>query len=107
MEVRPKQLEIYEAQNGVRPFEKFMERIEGQKIHGIVLNRLDRVKRGLLGDWGAVGQGVAELIFDVGPGYRIYFGQDADKIILLGGGMKRTQSKDILVAKRNWSDYNA
>jgi len=54
-----------------------------------------------------VGQGVAELIFDVGPGYRIYFGQDADKIILLGGGMKRTQSKDILVAKRNWSDYNA
>jgi len=44
---------------------------------------------------------------DVGPGYRIYFGIDGDLIILLLGGMKRTQDKDIKKGKEFWTDYNA
>jgi putative addiction module killer protein len=60
-----------------------------------------------LGDWGSVGDGVFELIFDFGPGYRVYFGQDGDRIILLGGGTKRSQRKDIHDAQERWSDYNA
>lgn len=107
MEAKPKQLRIYEAAGGQRPFEKFMDSIEQQKIHGIVLTRLDRVERGLLGEWRSVGEGVCELVFNVGPGYRVYFAQDGDNIILLGGGAKKTQKKDVKKAKENWSDYNA
>ena len=50
---------------------------------------------------------MSELKIDVGPGYRIYFGIDGDLIILLLGGMKRTQDKDIKKGKEFWTDYNA
>ncbi len=84
-----------------------METLKGQLVHGIILNRLDRVANGNLGLCRPLGEGVHELKIDFGPGYRIYFGQDGDDIILLGGGKKNTQSKDIVTAKENWRDYNA
>jgi putative addiction module killer protein len=84
-----------------------MDTLLGQKIHGIINNRLERVARGDLGDWAPVGKGVSELRFHASPGYRVYFGQDGDKIILLNGGSKRTQRRDITRAKDFWSDYNA
>jgi putative addiction module killer protein len=50
---------------------------------------------------------VCELKIDYGPGYRIYFGQIGSKIILLlCGGDKSTQEKDILTAKEYWRDYD-
>jgi putative addiction module killer protein len=54
-----------------------------------------------------VGDGVLELRIDFGPGYRIYFGEDADDVILLGGGEKSTQPVDIETAKQRWREYNA
>ena len=42
-----------------------------------------------------------------GPGYRVYFGEDGDSVILLYGGDKHTQSRDILRSKEFWKDYNA
>jgi putative addiction module killer protein len=54
-----------------------------------------------------VGDGVFELRIDTGPGYRVYFGIDADQIILLTGGDKNTQDSDIQRAKQYWEDYNA
>jgi putative addiction module killer protein len=54
-----------------------------------------------------VGDGVFELRMDTGPGYRLYFGIDAEKIILLTGGDKNTQDSDIQRAKQYWEDYNA
>ncbi len=55
-----------------------------------------------------VGGGVAELKVDFGPGYRIYFGQDGDVlIILLAGGTKKRQSEDIMTAKARWTEYKA
>ena len=65
-----------------------MDTIEDNpKLYAIIMNRLERVERGLLGDCKAVGEGVSELRIDFGSGYRIYFGQDGDKIVilLLGG----------------------
>jgi len=44
---------------------------------------------------------------DFGPGYRVYFGQDGDLVVLLGGGTKRTQSKDIPRAQAHWRNYHA
>jgi putative component of toxin-antitoxin plasmid stabilization module len=62
VETKPKQLKIYERAGGQRRSRSFMESIEGQKIHGIVLTRLDRVERGLLGEWRSIGEGVCELV---------------------------------------------
>jgi len=53
-----------------------------------------------------VGSGVFEYKLDVGPGYRIYFGKDGEKlVILLGGGTKRRQQRDIKAAQASWQDY--
>jgi putative addiction module killer protein len=58
--------------------------------------RLDRLALGLAGDVKSVGGGVSELRVDYGPGYRVYFNQQGhDLVILLVGGDKRTQSRDI------------
>jgi putative addiction module killer protein len=61
-----------------------------------------------LGDFKPVGDGIYELRLDFGPGYRVYFGFDKKKnktIILLAGGSKRTQVRDIIKAKQYWQDY--
>ena len=71
------------------------------------MRRMDRIENGNFGDCYPVGEGVSELRIDVGPGYRIYFGQDGDLVVLLHGGDKSTQEKDIKMAKRFWRDYNA
>ena len=50
---------------------------------------------------------MSELRIDFGPGYRVYFGQDGDQVVLVGGGTKGTQAADIAKAKEYWRDYNA
>jgi len=71
-----------------------------------IARRLDRLEGGNLGDCKPVGGGVDELRIDYGPGYRVYFGQDGDLIVvLLIGGDKRTQGKDTETAKTCWKDY--
>jgi putative addiction module killer protein len=53
-----------------------------------------------------VGSGVSELKLDFGPGYRVYFGRDGERLILLlGGGTKHQQQKDIEQAKASWLAY--
>jgi len=70
--------------------------------------RIDRIELGNFGDSKALGQGVCELRVDYGPGYRVYFGRDGRQIVvLLVGGDKRTQSKDIATAQQFWADYKA
>jgi putative addiction module killer protein len=80
---------------------------EHQKTYGIVLARIKRVENGNFGDCESVGEGVSELKVDFGPGYRVYFGQDGDEVVLLYGGTKKTQAQDINTAKEYWRDYNA
>lgn len=54
----------------------------------------------------AVGHGVSERRITFGPGYRLYFGQDGQKlVVLLTGGVKKRQSKDIEQAQECWADY--
>ena len=67
---------------------------------------LDRVENGNFSDCRHVGQGVWELRIDFGPGYRVYFGEDGDLVVLLLGGTKKTQVQDIKTDKKYWSDYN-
>jgi len=64
------------------------------------------MENGNFGDSKSVGDGVQELRMHFGAGYRVYYGRDGDTIvILLGGGSKRGQSRDIKAAKRRWMEY--
>jgi putative addiction module killer protein len=62
-----------------------MATLQGDEIYGIILGRIERVEDGNLGDCEPVGDGVFELKIDFGPGYRVYFGEDDDLVILLWG----------------------
>lgn len=67
---------------------------------------LTRMEHGNLSSVKGVGGGVFEYRINFGPGYRIYFGKDGQKIvILLGGGTKRRQQRDIDAALLCWADY--
>jgi len=65
-----------------------------------------RLEPGNLSSAKGVGEGVLEYRIDWGPGYRVYFGRDGDVlVILLTGGTKQRQQRDIEAAKSNWTDY--
>ena len=89
-------------------FRKWRTRLKDERARILVASRLDRLAFGLAGDAEPVGQGVSELRIHHGPGYRIYFQKRGSTIIvLLCGGDKRTQAKDIKEAKRlaeTWSE---
>jgi len=68
--------------------------------------RLNRLSMGLSGDWKSLQDGVFELRVDYGPGYRVYFGYDGQKLVLLlCGGDKKTQDRDIRLAKTYWKNH--
>ncbi|WP_189667043.1 type II toxin-antitoxin system RelE/ParE family toxin [Pseudomonas amygdali] len=76
-------------------------RLKDQKAKAAIAARIFRVANGLMGDVSPVGQGVSELRIHVGPGYRVYFQQRGDELILLlCGGDKSSQSRDIETAKK-------
>jgi putative addiction module killer protein len=67
---------------------------------------LTRIEQGNLSNAKRVGSGVHEYRIDFGPGHRVYFGRDGDQlVILLGGGTKKRQEKDIQAARAYWADY--
>lgn len=71
-----------------------------------IYKRLDRVEEGNFGDYRPVGGGVFELRIHYGPGYRIYYGEDGPRIVLLlCAGEKRTQDKNIRKAQELWMEY--
>ena len=98
----------YQAKDGRRPVSEWLDGLRDATTRGRIAGRLDRLALGLKGDWKAVGGGVSELRIDYGPGYRAYFAQQGETLILLlCGGDKRTQAKDIERAHAYWKDYKA
>jgi putative addiction module killer protein len=70
--------------------------LKDNRVRGAVVARIKRLTFGLLGDFKAIGDGVIELRIDFGAGWRLYYTQcGAQIILLLAGGSKRTQKKDI------------
>ena len=107
MEVKPKKIQRYIAANGESPFAQWLESISDLKTQTKIDQAQDKIRRGLLTKKNseAVGSGVSEFKIDYGAGYRIYFGQIGSLVILLWGGDKSTQNRDILKAKEYWADY--
>ena len=104
----PKEVVAFRARDGQVPFEEWLDDLDDKRAVARVLARLARVRQGNLGDCKPVGEGVSELRVDCGPGYRVYFGQKGRTlVVLLCGGDKSTQSKDIQQAKAiaaQWKD---
>jgi putative addiction module killer protein len=71
-----------------------------------VATALERLTQGHTSAMKPVGEGVSEYRIDFGPGYRIYFGEDGEQlVILLGGGTKKRQQRDICAAQAIWKQY--
>lgn len=101
----------YLDESGYSPYGKWFDKLNA-KAAAKVTSAVDRMGRGLMSNVESVGSGVLERKIDFGPGYRIYFGTETDGqttriIILLHGGTKKSQSKDIALAKELWRDYKA
>lgn len=80
-------------------FAKWIDGLQDIRARARILVRIERLAAGNPGNVKAVGEGVSELRIDYGPGYRVYYKKQGQKlIILLAGGDKRTQSKDIKTA---------
>lgn len=97
----------YLNEEGCSPFARWFTGLNAVAAAKVV-TAVYRMERGNFSNVKGVGEGMFECRVDFGPGYRIYFGKDGDRIvILLGGGTKKRQSHDIRKAKRIWQDYKA
>jgi putative addiction module killer protein len=106
MEVQQREIRRYIISDGRVPFAEWIDSLRDRNTRAKINNRLKRVSLGNLGDYCSVGGGVFELRIDLGPGYRVYFGQIGVTIVLLlCGGDKSTQDRDILKAKEYWAEY--
>lgn len=89
-------------------FRRWWTRLKDKRALGVIFARLDRLAYGHAGDAEPVGEGVSELRIHHGPGYRVYFQRRGETlIVLLCGGDKGSQAKDIKAAKRlaeSWSE---
>ncbi|MCH8156159.1 MAG: type II toxin-antitoxin system RelE/ParE family toxin [Nitrospinae bacterium] len=97
---------IYVTENGKVPFQTWLNGLKDRKGRYLIKTRIDRIEDGNFGDCKSVGQGIFELRIKYGSGYRVYFGKDGDHIVLLlCGGTKSSQQKDITTARKYWLNY--
>lgn len=90
---------------GRSPFGRWFDGLDAAAA-ARVTTALARVEQGNLSNVKGVGVGVFEYRIDFGPGYRVYFGKDGETlVILVGGGTKKRQAKDIALAHERWGDY--
>lgn len=100
------EISAYRTREGEVPFEEWLTHLRDRKAVARIKIRIDRVRLGTFGEHRFVGQGVWELKIDYGPGYRVYFAHEGARVILLlCGGDKRTQDKDIREAHEYWVNY--
>jgi putative addiction module killer protein len=102
---KPIDIKEYETAEGKSPYGRWFKDLNAPAAAKIV-TAVEKIANGNLSNVDPVGEGVSEYKLDWGPGYRIYFGQDGQTlVILLGGGFKKRQGKDIQAAKDAWADY--
>jgi len=106
MQTYPYDIDYYVTDSGDKPFKEWLGHLRDVQGRAKIRVRLDRARLGNLGDNRSVGEGVHEFRIAHGPGYRVYFGLEGSRLILLLlGGDKSTQQKDIARAKEYWRDH--
>jgi putative addiction module killer protein len=102
----PIELLDYVAPDGDRPYPEWLRSLKDRRAANLVRSRVERTRLGNFGDHRSVGEGVSELRIHFGPGFRVYFLQDGPTVVvLLCGGEKRSQERDIARAKAYAADY--
>jgi putative addiction module killer protein len=98
-------LREYQSSDGQNPFREWFDSLSSEARQKVSTS-LIRMGLGNFSNVKGVGSGVFEYRIDFGPGFRIYFGKDGDRIvILLAGGTKKRQQTDIELASLRWRDY--
>jgi putative addiction module killer protein len=99
------EIRYYVASGGQQPFDGWFADLESV-ARAKVTRAIVRLEQGNFSNVKSVGEGVFEYRIDFGPGYRVYFGQDGPTlVILLTGGTKKRQQRDIDAAHAFWRDY--
>lgn len=102
----PISLEVYRDASGKMPFVEWLDDLGDHTTRARIERRLERLQHGNRGDCKPVGDGVHELRLFFGKGYRVYYGQQGERLVLLlCGGDKDSQSRDIPRAKALWQEY--
>jgi putative addiction module killer protein len=102
------EINYYKDRNGNSPYKHWLERLkEGQASLFIIL-QVNKLGVGLSGDSQPIGIGLSELRIHYGPGYRVYYARESkSSILILCGGKKSSQKKDISAARGYWRDYRS
>lgn len=104
----PKTVIVYRDIAGHEPFTNWLNSLRDPSTRRRILKRLLKLEQGHYGDVKPVGSGVNELRFFFGAGYRVYFGEEGSTIVvLLCGGDKSSQHRDIEKAKTYWQEYKS
>ncbi|UFZ03614.1 type II toxin-antitoxin system RelE/ParE family toxin [Bradyrhizobium ontarionense] len=99
------EIRYYVSAGGDEPFADWFADLEAV-ARAKVTRAIARMEQGNFSNVKTVGEGVLEYRIDFGPGYRVYFGRDGDTlVILLTGGTKKRQQRDIETARTYWRDY--
>lgn len=106
MQICPREILHYTTPSGHDPYRRWYTAIKDQKTQIVISNRISRLRTGNFGDFKRLNKDIYELRIHYGPGYRVYFGlYNNDIVILLCGGDKGTQHRDITRAQSYWSDF--
>lgn len=96
----------YTDEKGKSPYADWLGGLRDVRAKAKIIMRVDKMELGLFGDAEPIGDGLSELRIHYGPGYRVYFGKEDQTVyLLLCGGDKSTQAKDIKKVKEYWKDH--
>ena len=96
----------YTDEIGRSLYAQWLKSIKDPKIKARIILQVDKMELGLFGDSQPIGNGLSELRIHYGAGYRVYYGKQGQfRYLLLLGGNKSTQTRDIRLAKDYWKDY--
>ena len=102
------EVRVYARSDGSEPFTQWLRGLRDGTTRNRIRQRIVRIRLGHFGDARAVGDSVQELRIHFGPGYRVYFGREGDAlVILLCGGDKGSQERDIERAQEYWRDHRS
>ncbi len=106
MEGKGREIVFLRLDNERSPFEDWLNGIKDLALVRAIDARITRIRDGNFGDHKSIGEGVFELRIPIGPGLRVYYGLDGEiLVVLIGGGNKSTQERDIKQAKELWRQY--
>lgn len=104
--VQYRRVRQYITRSGLIPYRLWLSSLKDVRTRARIQSRILRIESGNFGDCCSVGHGVYELRLDFGSGYRVYFGMDGNALILLLiGGDKSSQRRDIKKARFFWMEY--